>query len=60
MKRYLNIKSNYGVETVDELDRSDFESYKAFKAELLRLKSDYRDSGMNVYISQRCDRSWNK
>ena len=60
MKRYLNIKTCYGVETVDELSRADFETYKAFKSELRHLCAEYRDSGMNVYVSQRCDKTWNK
>lgn len=60
MKRYLNMKTCYGVETVDELSRSDFETNKAFKAELIRLCGEYIDSGMSVYVSQRCDKTWNK
>ena len=53
MIRYINFKGNHGVETVDELDRNDFESYKDFKKELNRLLTEYRLAGMNVYISQR-------
>jgi len=53
MIRYINLKTNQGVETVDQLDRQDFESYKAFKIELNRLLTEYRLSGMAVYISQR-------
>lgn len=60
MKRYLNMKTCYGVETVDELSISDFENNKAFRAELRRLCVEYRDCGMNVYFSQRCDKTWKK
>lgn len=52
------MRSSYGVETVDELDRNDFESYKAFKSELKRLISEYRLAGMNVYSSQRACKGW--
>jgi hypothetical protein len=56
--RYFNIKSQYGIETVDELDRKDFATYKEFKEELLRLKKEYHLSGIPVYISQRCTKEW--
>ena len=57
--KYFNIKSHYGVETVDCLDPKDFDSSKEFRTELKRLKNEYHIAGMNVYISQRCDKSWN-
>lgn len=56
--RYFNLKTNYGVETVDQLDRNDFNSYGEFKTELRRLLNEYRISGMYVYISQRCTKEW--
>lgn len=59
MKRYFNIKSVYGVETVEELNRNDFNSYKDFRKELNKLKTEYIISGMNVYVSQRSDKTWN-
>lgn len=56
--RYFNIKTSLGVETVDQLDRDDFDSYRDFVAELRRLKSEYKIAGMNVYISQRATKEW--
>jgi len=53
MTRYINFKGSHGVETVDQLDRKDFETYREFKLELNRLLTEYRLSGMAVYISQR-------
>ena len=53
MTRYINFKGQQGVETVDQLDRKDFESYKAFKIELNRLLKEYKLAGMQVYSSQR-------
>lgn len=56
--RYLNIKTQYGVETVDQLDPQDFNSGREFRKELRRLNQEYHIAGMNTYVSQRCDNSW--
>ena len=56
--RYFNMRTNYGIETVDELNPSDFNSIKEFRKELRRLTYEYRLAGMNVYISQRPDNTW--
>jgi hypothetical protein len=55
---YFNIKSNYGVETVDQISDKDFASYKEFMEEKRRLLNEYRLCGMNVYISRRCTKDW--
>jgi hypothetical protein len=34
--KYLNLKSDYGIETVDELDPKDFKTYREFRTELKR------------------------
>jgi hypothetical protein len=52
------MKSSYGVETVDQLDSEDFNTYKEFREELIRLRNEYRLSGMQVYTSQRCTNEW--
>jgi hypothetical protein len=57
--RYFNLKTNHGTETVDELDRNDFKTYKEYRIELRRLKREYFIAGMNVYISQRACEDWN-
>jgi hypothetical protein len=58
MTRYLNTRTNYGVETVGQLELKDFSDYKAFKVELRRLISEYSMCGMSVYSSQRCTKEW--
>ena len=58
MIAYFNMKSNYGVETVDQLDSKDFKTYKDFREELIRLRKEYRIAGMQVYTSQRCTNEW--
>lgn len=55
---YFNMKTKYGVETVDELDRKDFVSFREFRDESRRLYSEYQLAGMNVYRSQRCTKEW--
>jgi len=59
MKRYLNMKSVYGIETVDELSFNDFKTYKEFRRELIRLCHEYHLAGMGVYISSRPTKDWN-
>jgi hypothetical protein len=54
---YLNIKTVYGVETVDQLEEKDFNSFKEYRAELKRLLSEYRLASncyASIYTSQRC------
>lgn len=58
MKRYFNIKTAYGIETVDEVNKEDFGTRKEFLAELSRLKAEYNLAGMIVYTSQRCTNDW--
>jgi len=55
---YLNVKTSYGIETVDQLDRKDFILYKDYCNELRRLKNEYRLCGLNVYSSQRSTNEW--
>ena len=55
---YLNMKTSLGTETVDQLNKTDFSSYKEFKKELWRLAAEYRLSGHSVYFSQRGCRDW--
>lgn len=56
--KYFNIKTIYGVETVDELNPKDFIKYQEYRAELKRVVKEYRMAGMDVYISQRCTNDW--
>ena len=56
--RYLNYKSSYGVETIDQIDQKDFISYKEYREELVRLLNEYRLAGMDVYNSSRSTKDW--
>ena len=56
--RYLNIRTSEGIETVDHLDRNDFNTYLDYNRELKRLVTEYRIAGMNVYTSQRSTKDY--
>jgi hypothetical protein len=56
---YFNIKTNNGVETIDQISDKDFPSYKDFMTEKKRLLNEYRLCGMSgVYFSFRCTNDW--
>ena len=55
---YFNMKTSYGTETVDELSKEDFETWKDFYREVRRLVLEYHICGMNVYTSKRCTKDW--
>jgi hypothetical protein len=57
---YFNLKTNNGTETLDELNCKDFKTRKNYINELARLKNEYFISQMNVYISQKACKEWNK
>jgi len=55
---YLNLKTCHGTETVDEISRRDFVTYREYRSEVRRLISEYHMAGMPVYSSSRCCRDW--
>ena len=58
MKKYFNIKGVYGIETLDELDSSDFSTMKEFRQEVKRLHREYSMTPVKAYISNRCTKEW--
>lgn len=60
MIRYLNTKLYGQVETIDQLDRNDFNSYREFRQEQRRLIVEYNLAGGygDLYWSQRCVKGW--
>ena len=58
MTIYLNMKTNCGVETVDEFKREPQQSSKEFRAYLSKMVAEYHLAGMNVYRSSRCTKEW--
>ncbi|UUV43264.1 hypothetical protein RCCWILLIS_92 [Rhodobacter phage RcCWillis] len=57
-KVFFNWKGGAGRETVDELSREEFETEKAFRAEIRRLVGEYHLCGMAVYTSSRACQNW--
>ena len=56
MTRYLNIKTQYGVETIDSINTEDFKTSKEFRQEKNRLQSEYLKASnfySGCYWSQR-------
>lgn len=58
MITYFNLKSQYGIETIDELDSHDFTNIKEFRKERQRLVREYHSSKMYIYLSKRCTNEW--
>ena len=56
---YLNMKTSYGVETVDEISTDEYPIYSEYRKALQSLIYNYHLCGMNVYTSQRPDKTWN-
>lgn len=55
---YFNWHGPQGRETVDEISAAGFEGNGPFRAEIARLKAEYRLAGMDVYISTRACANW--
>ena len=55
---YLNMKGNYGVETVDEFTREETQTSKEFRIYVSKMVSEYHLAGMGVYKSSRCTNEW--
>lgn len=53
MVRYINIKTQYGVETWESLRASDYNSAKEFRNEIKNIIKNYQLMGYSVYVSQR-------
>jgi len=53
MIRYLNIKTKHGVETLETINRKDFQTYSDFVQEIKNLKHNYALMGYRLYTSQK-------
>ena len=61
MKKYINTKFNNVVETIDQVDRADFNSYTDFRKEVKRLVSEYSMAyNQYCYSSKKSDKNWSK
>ena len=57
---YLNLKSQYGVETVDQFTQGENapQNWKEFRKYVNEMLINYLESGMQVYKSQRATKEW--
>ncbi len=51
--KYINMKSEQGIETIDE-----FTTYKEAREMLKEYRLAYQGTGLYVYMSQRCTNEW--
>ena len=56
---FINWKGAQGRETIDEVRREGFPTWKEFRAECRRLIGEYALAGMaGAYLSSRCYANW--
>lgn len=53
MIKYINIKTEFGIETWDSVELSDYNTLKEFRKEVKNIIQNYHLMGYNVYASQR-------
>jgi len=61
MTTYYNIKTSYGVETIDEINSEEFKTFKDFRNERKRMLKEYRLCGSfysGLYYSSKCTNEW--
>lgn len=56
--KYFNVRRTDGVETIDEIDISEFSTVKVYRDEIRNRLECYRSIGEAVYLSQRCTKDW--
>ena len=55
---YLNLRTNQGVETVDEFTKEPNQKWRDFRKYVSSMISEYHLAGMAVYSSSRCTKDW--
>lgn len=55
---YFNIRTNQGVETVDEFTQGINQPIKDFRRYVSNMHIEYHLSGQNVYLSSRSTNDW--
>lgn len=60
MIRYINVVTGFGIETIDEIDSTKYNSFKEFRKYLKDQIKDYLSSGCyyQVYSSQRATKEY--
>ena len=57
---YFNMRTNYGIETVDEFTQGENapQNWREFRKYINEMLRNYIQSGMYVYTSQRSTKEW--
>ena len=55
---YLNMRTQQGTETIDQINRKDFATFREYKRELKSMIDNYHLINMPVYKSQRACKDW--
>jgi hypothetical protein len=55
---FLNMKTNQGVETVDEFSKEENQTSREFRQYVSKMVKEYHLANMNVYTSSRCTKEW--
>ena len=58
MIKYINIKTNCGIETVDEFNSDDHIDERPFFKYVRDMCKEYNMTMLGHYISQRCTNDW--
>ena len=55
---YLNMRTNYGRETVDEFEQEQGQSWRDFRKYVREMVREYHIAGIPVYESRRPCANW--
>ena len=58
MIRYINVRTNYGIETVSEFNSEDHTGKRPFYKYVRDMVKEYNMTMPGHYISQRCTNDW--
>lgn len=58
MRKFINIKSNYGIETIDEFQTNNKQERTEFQRCFKEYKIAYSGTDIHVYASQRSAKDW--
>jgi hypothetical protein len=58
--KYINIKTDFGIETIDEIRLQEFKTRIDYIKEYKRLLNEYRLNGLNAWLSRRACKNWSE
>lgn len=58
MTVYLNMKTQQGVETIDQFTKEETQTPRQFREYVRKMIKEYIIAGMGVYESRKCTKEW--